>query len=33
MFGSVDTTLVISNDEINDVIKIVRSYEKSCLLK
>ena len=33
MFESGDTTLIISNDEINDVIKRVRSYEKPCLLK
>ena len=33
MFESGDTTLIFSYDEINDVIKIVRSYEKPCLLK
>ena len=33
MFGSVFTTLIISNEETNDIIKIVKSLEESRLLK
>ena len=33
MFGSVITTLIISNEEMNDIMKIVKSREKSGLLK
>ena len=29
MLGSGTTTLVISNDEMNDIIKIVKSHENS----
>ena len=32
MFGSGNTTLKISNEEINDIIKIVQSLEESGLL-
>ena len=32
MFGSSFTTLIISNDEMNDVMKIVNSLEESGLL-
>ena len=32
MFGSGTTTLIISNEEINDVMKIIESLEKSGLL-
>ena len=32
MFGSVTTTLIISNEEMNDKMKIVRSLEESGLL-
>ena len=32
MFGSGDTALLISNQEMNDIMKIVKSLEKSCLL-
>ena len=32
MFGSGDTALIISNQEMNDIMKIVKSLEKSCLL-
>ena len=32
MFGSGFTTLIISNEEMNDVMKIVKSLEKSVLL-
>ena len=32
MFGSVTTTLIISNEEMNDIMKIVRSLEESDLL-
>ena len=32
MFGSSFTTLIISNEEINDVMKIVKSLQKSGLL-
>ena len=32
MFGSGDTTLMISNEEMNDVMKIVKSREESGLL-
>ena len=32
MFGSGTTTLIISNEEINDVMKIVKSFEESGLL-
>ena len=32
MFGSGDTTLIISNEEMNDIMKIVRSLEGSGLL-
>ena len=32
MFGSGITTLIISNKELNDIIKIVVSLEESCLL-
>ena len=31
MFGS-GTTLIISNEEMNNVMKIVKSLEESCLL-
>ena len=32
MFGSGVTTLIISNEEMNDIMKIVRSLEESGLL-
>ena len=32
MFGSGTTTLIISNDEINDTMKIIKSLEESSLL-
>ena len=32
MFGSCVTTLIISNEEINDIMKIVKSLEESDLL-
>ena len=32
MFGSGNTTLKISNEEMNDIIKIVKSVEESGLL-
>ena len=32
MFGSGDTALIISNQEMNDIMKIFKSLEKSCLL-
>ena len=32
MFGSDNATLIISNEEINDIMKIVKSIEKSSLL-
>ena len=32
MFGSDNTTLIISNEEVNDIIKIVKSLEESSLL-
>ena len=32
MLGSVVTTLIISNDEVNDILKIVKSLENSGLL-
>ena len=32
MFGSEGTTLIISNKEMNDIMKIVKSLEKSGLL-
>ena len=31
MFGSVNMTLIISNEEINDIMKIAKSLEKSGL--
>ena len=31
MFGSGETTLIISNEEINDIMRIVKSLEESCL--
>ena len=33
MFGSHTTTLIISNEEMNDIMKIVKSLEESDLLK
>ena len=33
MFGSRTTTLIISNEEMNDIMKIVKSLEESDLLK
>ena len=33
MFGSGNTTLIISNEEMNDIMKIVKSLEKSGLLE
>ena len=30
--GSCNTTLIISNEEMNDIMKIVKSLEKSALL-
>ena len=32
MFGSSNTTLVISNEEMNDIMKIIKSLEESGLL-
>ena len=32
MFGSGITTLIISNEEMNDIMKVVRSLEESGLL-
>ena len=32
MFGSTVTTLIISNEEINHIVKIVKSLEESGLL-
>ena len=32
MFGSVVTTLITSNKEVNDIMKIVKSLEESGLL-
>ena len=32
MFGSGNTTLIISNEEMNDIMKIIKSLEKSGLL-
>ena len=32
MLGSGNTTLVISNEEMNDIMKIVKSFEESGLL-
>ena len=32
MFGSGTTTLIISNEEMNDIIKIIKSLEESGLL-
>ena len=32
MFGSANTTLIVSNEEMNDITKIINSLEKSCLL-
>ena len=32
MLGSGTTTLIISNDEMNDILKIVKSFENSGLL-
>ena len=32
MFGSGNTTLIISNEEMNDIMKIARSLEESGLL-
>ena len=32
MFGSGTTTLIISNEEVNDITKIIKSLEKSGLL-
>ena len=32
MLGSVTTTLIISNDEMNDIIKIVKSLEDSAVI-
>ena len=32
MFGSGKTTLIISNEEMNDIMKIVKSLEESGLL-
>ena len=32
MFGSGTTTLIISNDEVNDILKIVKSLENSGVL-
>ena len=32
MFGSGTTTIIISNEEMNDIMKIVKSLEESCLL-
>ena len=32
MFGSETATLIISNEEINDIMKIIKSFEESALL-
>ena len=32
MFGSCTTTLIISNEEMNDIMKIIKSLEESSLL-
>ena len=32
MFGSVNTTLIISNDEMTDTMRIIKSLEESGLL-
>ena len=32
MFGSGATTLIISNGEMNDIMKVIKSLERSCLL-
>ena len=32
MFGSGNTTLIISNEEMNDIMKIVKSHKESGLL-
>ena len=32
MFGSGNTTLIISNEEMNDIMEIIKSLEKSWLL-
>ena len=32
MFGSGTMTLIISNEEMNDIMKIVKSLEESCLV-
>ena len=32
MFGSSNTTLIISNEEMNDIIKIIKSLEESMFL-
>ena len=32
MFGFIMTTLIISNEEMNDIIKIVKSLKESSLL-
>ena len=32
ILGSGNTTLIISNDEMEDIIKIVKSLKDSCLL-
>ena len=31
MFGSGNTTLIISNEEMNDIMKIVKSFKESSL--
>ena len=33
MFGSGNTTLIISTEEMNDIMKIIKSLEKSGLIK
>ena len=32
IFGSDMTTLIISNEELNDIMKTIKSLEESCLL-
>ena len=32
MFVSGNTTLIISNEKMNDIMKIIKSYEESALL-
>ena len=32
IFGTDTTTLIISNEEMNDIMKILKSFEESCLL-